>query len=192
MTGNLARAGVRADEYVFSSAGADRLARGLFVALRDRAVELPDDDELQAAATAVRLVEAGPGTVKMSNPPGTHDDVLTAVGMVLADLTASPTTGAARLARRSARRPWSARCATPAPRSRCGSCCGRRTERAPRGSVARDWGCSSRAAPTTRDTTAVRRTGQRVSPRVRTWSRRTPTRVRSVPTGVKRGGEPAT
>lgn len=93
MTGNLARAGVRPVEYVFSSAGADRLARSLFVALRDRAVELPDDDELRTEAMAVRLVETGPGTVKMSNPPGTHDDVLTAVGMVLADLTAQPDDG---------------------------------------------------------------------------------------------------
>ncbi|UMG94159.1 hypothetical protein [Nocardioides sp. TF02-7] len=93
LTGNLARAGVRPIEYVFSSAGADRLARSLFVALRDRAVELPDDDELRAEAMTVRLVETGPGTVKMSNPPGTHDDVLTAVGMVLADLTAQPDSG---------------------------------------------------------------------------------------------------
>ena len=31
--------------------------------------------------------------VEMSNPPGTHDDVLTAVGMVLADLTAQPDHG---------------------------------------------------------------------------------------------------
>jgi len=93
MTGNLARAGVRPVEYVFSSAGADRLARSLFVALRDRAVELPDDDELRAEAMTVRMVETGPGTVKMSNPPGTHDDVLTAVGMVLADLTAQPDHG---------------------------------------------------------------------------------------------------
>ena len=93
MTGNLARAGVRPVEYVFSSAGADRLARSLFVALRDRAVELPDDDELRAEAMTVRMVETGPGTVKMSNPPGTHDDVLTAVGMVLADLTAQPEHG---------------------------------------------------------------------------------------------------
>ena len=90
MTGNLARAGVRPIEYVFSSAGADRLARSLFVALRDRSVELPDDEELRNEAMAVRMVETGPGTVKMRNPPGTHDDVLTAVGMVLVDLFGQP------------------------------------------------------------------------------------------------------
>jgi len=93
MTTNLARAGVRTDEYVFSASGASRLARGLFVALRDRAVELPDDDELRAEALTVRMVETGPGTVKMSNPPGSHDDVLTAVGMVIADLTERPDAG---------------------------------------------------------------------------------------------------
>lgn len=97
MTGNLARAGVRPREYVFTSAGADRLARTLFVALRDRAVELPDDPELQTEARSVRLVETGPGTVKMQNRPGTHDDVLTAVGMVVADLSSAQDTAPGRI-----------------------------------------------------------------------------------------------
>jgi sirohydrochlorin ferrochelatase len=39
------------------------------------------------------MVETGPGLVKMSNPPGTHDDVLTVVGMIVADLTDSPEIG---------------------------------------------------------------------------------------------------
>ena len=33
------------------------------------------------------MVEIGPGTVKVQNPPGAHDDIVTAVGMVVADLT---------------------------------------------------------------------------------------------------------
>ncbi|GMA96914.1 hypothetical protein GCM10025881_37380 [Pseudolysinimonas kribbensis] len=90
MVGNLTREGVRVREFVFSAAGASKLARGLFVALRDRAVELPDDDELRSEAQTVRMIETGPGLVKMSNPAGTHDDVLTAVGMVVADLTEQP------------------------------------------------------------------------------------------------------
>lgn len=32
------------------------------------------------------MVETGPGTVKLANLPGTHDDIVTAVGMVVADL----------------------------------------------------------------------------------------------------------
>lgn len=93
LTTNLARAAVRVKEYVFSAAGAARVARSLHVALRDRAIELPDDDELRSEANTVRMVETGPGLVKMSNPPGTHDDVLTVVGMIVADLTESPDVG---------------------------------------------------------------------------------------------------
>lgn len=93
LTANLTRAGVTTSEYVFSSAGANRLARSLFNALRDRALSLPDDDETRAEFIATRLVETGPGTVKLQNPPGAHDDIVTAVGMVVADLTARPTPG---------------------------------------------------------------------------------------------------
>lgn len=37
-----------------------------------------------------RLVETGPATVKLANPPGAHDDIVTAVGMVVADLAERP------------------------------------------------------------------------------------------------------
>lgn len=90
---NLARAGVRTDEYVFSQSGANKLARSLYVALRDRAIELPDDDEVRSELGSVRLVETGPGTVKMRNPPGTHDDVAVSVAMILADLAERPDVG---------------------------------------------------------------------------------------------------
>lgn len=99
LTTNLARAGVRTDEFVFSSAGANRLARGLHVALRDRALSLPDDEEVRAEFLATRLVETGPATVKLQNPPGTHDDIVTAVGMIVADLTAQPDYGPASIGR---------------------------------------------------------------------------------------------
>lgn len=90
LTANLARAGVPVDEYVFSSAGANRLARTLWSALRDRSIELPDDPETREEFTATRLVETGPGTVKIQNPPGAHDDIVVAAGMVLVDLLAEP------------------------------------------------------------------------------------------------------
>jgi hypothetical protein len=93
MTTNLARAGVRCDEFVFSTAGANRLARTLWGALRDHALDLPDDDETRAEFLATRLVETGPGVVKLQNPPGTHDDIVTAVGMLAVDLAAQPDHG---------------------------------------------------------------------------------------------------
>ncbi|MBW4033507.1 MAG: hypothetical protein HIU88_12740 [Acidobacteria bacterium] len=94
LIGNVMRAGVKVEEFVFSSAGAARLARSLHVALRDRAIELPDDEEIRSEALTVRMVETTPGMIKMSNPPGTHDDVLTAIGMVVADLVSQPEVGA--------------------------------------------------------------------------------------------------
>lgn len=90
LTGNLGKAGIQVDEYVFSSAGANRLARTLYGALRDRALELPDESEVRAEFIATRLVETGPSTVKLQNPTGAHDDIVTAVGMVVADLNERP------------------------------------------------------------------------------------------------------
>jgi hypothetical protein len=85
------REGVRAVEYVFTQANANRLAKGLFVALRDRALVLPDDPELISELQTARLVETGPGVVRMMNPRGTHDDLATAVGMAVVHLTSHPT-----------------------------------------------------------------------------------------------------
>lgn len=90
LTTNLERLGVRCEEYIFSSAGVNRLARGLWGSLRDRALSLPDNPELREEFLTARLVETGPGVVKLQNPPGTHDDIVTAVGMVIADLTSRP------------------------------------------------------------------------------------------------------
>jgi hypothetical protein len=39
------------------------------------------------------MVETAPGMIKMSIPPGIHDDVLTAIGMVVADLVSQPEVG---------------------------------------------------------------------------------------------------
>ncbi|MFE5775122.1 hypothetical protein [Brachybacterium sp. NPDC056505] len=117
LTGNLARAGTRTEEFVFSSAGANRLARSVFVALRDRALSLPDDEEVRAEFVSTRMVETGPGTVKLQNPPGSHDDIVAAVGMVISDLMDQPEPGGAmvtvprgrrdavRLAQRASQRP---------------------------------------------------------------------------------------
>lgn len=97
LTANLARAGIRTDEYVFSAAGANRLARSLWGALRDHALDLPDDEETRSEFLTTRLVETGPGVVKLQNPPGAHDDIVTAVGMLVVDLTEQPDPGRASI-----------------------------------------------------------------------------------------------
>lgn len=90
LVGHLARQHVRTREYLFTQAGTNRLARSLYTHLRDRALRLPDDPELISELSSTRLVETGPGTVKLVNPPGTHDDLAVVVGMACAHLTALP------------------------------------------------------------------------------------------------------
>jgi hypothetical protein len=82
----LARRGIRTSEFVFSSAGANRLAKALFTGLRDRAIELPNDQELISELQTARMIETGPGTVKLQNPAGTQDDVAVATGMCVVEL----------------------------------------------------------------------------------------------------------
>jgi hypothetical protein len=87
---NLTRDGLRVEEYVFSASGVNRLAKALRVALRDHALSLPDDEELITELTSARLVETGPGLVKMVNPGRTHDDAAAALGMCLVHLLDHP------------------------------------------------------------------------------------------------------
>lgn len=83
-------------EYPFTVAGVNRLARVLHGALRDRSIGLPDDPELLEELRQVRIVATGPGTVKLDNPPGTHDDQAVAVALVAAELLERPTSQPAR------------------------------------------------------------------------------------------------
>jgi hypothetical protein len=94
LTERLRHAGVRCDEFVFSSAGVNRLARSLFGALRDRAILLPADDELVAELSAVRLVETGPGLVRLDHKSGQHDDMAVVCAMCTASFMDRPTGGA--------------------------------------------------------------------------------------------------
>lgn len=94
LVGHLTRERVRTREYVFSTAGTNRLARSLYTHLRDRALRLPDDPELISELSSTRLVETGPGTVKLQNPPGTHDDLAVVVGMATSLVDRPSATGA--------------------------------------------------------------------------------------------------
>ncbi|MGO4957919.1 hypothetical protein ACTQ49_11750 [Luteococcus sp. Sow4_B9] len=65
----------------------------MFNALRDRALSLPDDPTTREQFATTRLVETAPGVVKLSNPLGHHDDIVTAVGMVCVDLAGTSGAG---------------------------------------------------------------------------------------------------
>jgi Phage Terminase len=90
LTERLRAAGVRCVEYPFTMAGVNRLARVLHGALRDRAIGLPDDPVLLEELQQVRIVQMGPGAVKLANPPGTHDDQAVAVALAAAQLLVRP------------------------------------------------------------------------------------------------------
>jgi hypothetical protein len=98
LTTNLRRAGIQTDEYVFSQSSVNKLARALYMGLRDHALSLPDDEETRTEFLTTRLIETGPGTVKLDDPPGTHDDIVTAVGMLAVDLLGQPDYGAGSIA----------------------------------------------------------------------------------------------
>lgn len=54
---------------------------------------LPDDPTTREQFLTTRMVETGPGTVKLNNPRGSHDDIPTVVGMLVATLSATPEVG---------------------------------------------------------------------------------------------------
>jgi hypothetical protein len=83
-------AGVRCEEFTFSTAGVNRLARTLFAVLRDRAIVLPEDPDLLAELGSVRLVETGPGMVRIDHHAGQHDDQVIAIGLVTQALLDRP------------------------------------------------------------------------------------------------------
>ncbi len=76
--------GVAVDEFAFSSSSVGRLARVLHVLLRDQRVALPDDEQLLEELSNVRLVETGPGLLRLNHDPGRHDD--RAIALALAAL----------------------------------------------------------------------------------------------------------
>jgi hypothetical protein len=86
LTQNLSRQGIRVEEFVFSQAGANRLAKALYTSLRDHSIEVPDDPETISELMSTRLVETTPGMLKLSNPVGSHDDIPVAISMALVDL----------------------------------------------------------------------------------------------------------
>jgi hypothetical protein len=87
LTERLRTAGVRTEEFTFTTGSVNSLARSLFGALRDRAIVLPDDDELLDELASVRLVETGPGLVRLDHNRSGHDDQAVAIALVVLELT---------------------------------------------------------------------------------------------------------
>jgi phage terminase large subunit-like protein len=73
--------GMRVEEFTFSAQSVGRLALTLYRLLRERAVALPDDEELLDELAAVRLRETAPGSYRLDHDPNRHDDQAVAVAM---------------------------------------------------------------------------------------------------------------
>lgn len=96
LTQGLERAGVPVEEFVFSASSVNNLARSLHIGLRDRALELPDDQELREQFIATRLVETNAG-VRLNNPVGQHDDIPTVTAMLHVALAEKASVGRAAI-----------------------------------------------------------------------------------------------
>jgi hypothetical protein len=88
--------GIPVEEFVFTPSSGSKLAVGLFVALRDGLVDLPDDDDLVDELASVKLVEKSPNVWKLDTAAGKHDDQAITLAMAVDYLT-SRTTGLVRL-----------------------------------------------------------------------------------------------
>jgi phage terminase large subunit-like protein len=87
----LSRAGVHAEEFVFSSQSVGRIALVLYRLLRDRHIALPDDEPLLTELGRVQLRETAPGVYRMDHAHGEHDDRAIALAMCCAHLVDKPT-----------------------------------------------------------------------------------------------------
>lgn len=75
--------GVAVSEFVFSASSVGRLAHGLFTALQNRGLLLPDDPELIDELLNVRLRTNSSGTVRLDHASGGHDDQAVAVALAI-------------------------------------------------------------------------------------------------------------
>ncbi len=85
------KAGIRTEEFVFSSSSVGKLATAIMQALRGRTVLLPDDEELRKELLAVGLRESSPNVMRIDTVGSGHDDRVIATAMAVYDLTAHAT-----------------------------------------------------------------------------------------------------
>jgi hypothetical protein len=73
--------GVRCEEFTFSPSSVARLAVTLLTLIRDRALALPDDEELLDELATVRIRETSPGVLRMDHDSDRHDDRAVALAL---------------------------------------------------------------------------------------------------------------
>jgi hypothetical protein len=88
--------GISVEEFTFSSASVGHLAVTLYRLLRDRLLDLPDDDELTSELSSVVLRENAPGVYRIDTTGHGHDDRVISLALVAQHL-ASQGSGTLRL-----------------------------------------------------------------------------------------------
>ena len=92
----LRQRGARAEQFNFTSTSVGRVGGALHLALRNRLLWIPRDEDLLSELARVRLRETQPGTVRLDHDSGEHDDRAVAIGIAVAVLLGNITTSAAR------------------------------------------------------------------------------------------------
>lgn len=90
--------GVRASEFTFSAQSVGRVANALHLALRNRLILLPDDQDLRSELGRVRLRESAPGVVRLDHDRGDHDDQAVAIAIAVSVLQGEARVGAGFMA----------------------------------------------------------------------------------------------
>jgi hypothetical protein len=74
LTQRLKRAGITVEEFTFSASSVGKLATVLLQLIRERALALPDDDELLDELRNLRVRETSPGVYRLDHDRDRHDD----------------------------------------------------------------------------------------------------------------------
>ena len=80
---------IRVEAFTFSSASVGHLALTMYRLLRDRLLDLPDDDELTSELSAVVLRESQPGQYRIDHASGAHDDRVISLALVAQSLAST-------------------------------------------------------------------------------------------------------
>jgi phage terminase large subunit-like protein len=89
--------GVRVEEFSFTAASVGKLAASLFNAIRDRALALPDDEELLDELAHVQLRESSPGVYRLGHAANRHDDRAVALALAVTTLLQDAVIGEGQL-----------------------------------------------------------------------------------------------
>jgi len=96
--------GVTVEEYPYTATSVGRLASTLHLLLRDRLLALPDDEELIAELSRVRLRESSVGVLRLDHDDGEHDDRAQALALAALALVERGAPGRGSLANPATRR----------------------------------------------------------------------------------------